>query len=187
MEYMTPFEGGWIEIICGSMYSGKTEELIRRLRRAQIARQKVLIIKPFIDNRYDENHLVSHSEQKLPSISIKKAKEIIPLAKECQVIGIDEAQFFGMELVDICQTLADNGKRVIVASLDQDYMGKPFEPIPQLLAVAEHIRKTLASCMKCGNSANRTQRTTTDSERVIVGGKGIYEARCRRCHTIPRE
>jgi thymidine kinase len=184
---MVPGEKGWIEVICGSMYSGKTEELIRRLRRAEIARQKVLIIKPAIDTRYDENHLVSHSQQKMPSISASKASEILKLAKAYQVIGIDEAQFFGMDIIQVCQKLADSGKRVIIAGLDQDYRGEPFEPIPQLLAVAEYITKTLAICMKCGSPANRTQRITSDSERVLVGGRGVYEARCRQCHTVPHE
>ena len=182
-----PQNTGWIEVICGSMYSGKTEELIRRMRRAEIARQEVLIIKPQIDSRYSEDHLVSHSEQRIPSQAVSEAKEIMDLSATAQVIGIDEAQFFGMELVQVAQTLANRGKRVIIAGLDQDYRGEPFEPMPQLLAIAEYITKTLAICMQCGNPANRTQRITTDSKRVLVGGKGLYEARCRRCHTVPKE
>ncbi len=171
---------GWIEVICGPMYSGKTEELIRRLRRAQIARQKVAIFKPKIDTRYSNDHIVSHSEQQLPSVSVSTVDEIRECAKEADVIGIDEAQFFGMDLVPFCQELADSGKRVIVAGLDLDYRGEPFEPIPQLLAVAEYITKTLAICMVCGNPASRTQRLTDDNARVVVGGQDIYEARCRR-------
>ena len=183
-EPMLPRDTGWIEVICGSMYSGKTEELIRRLRRAMIARLNVLIIKPQMDNRYSKSHLVSHSEQRIPSQSVEHAEDIIALAKNAQVIGIDEAQFFGIHLVGVCQTLANQGKRVIVAGLDQDYRGEPFEPIPQLLDIAEYITKTLAICMQCGNPANRTQRMTADSERVLVGGPELYEARCRKCHTL---
>ena len=180
-------QAGWIEVVCGSMFSGKTEELIRRLRRAKIAKQKVLIVKPAIDDRYETDFIVSHSEQKIASIAITKAEEILPLAEDYQVIGIDEAQFFGPELVGICQDLADKGKRIIVAGLDQDYRGEPFEPMPQLLAVAEYITKTLAICMKCGSPANRTQRIIKDSERVLVGAEGMYEARCRACHYVPEE
>jgi thymidine kinase len=176
---------GWIEVICGSMYSGKSEELIRRLRRCQIARQKVSIFKPKIDTRYSDNQIVSHSDLRMASRPVNSATEILELAKESDVIGIDEAQFFGLELVEVCQKLADQGLRVIVAGLDQDYRGEPFEPIPQLLAVAEYITKTLAICMVCGNPANRTQRKTHDAERVVVGGRDIYEARCRKCHEPP--
>ncbi len=171
---------GWIEVICGPMYSGKTEELIRRLRRAQIAKQKVAIFKPKIDTRYSDDHIVSHSEQQLPSISVETVEGIRQHVGQADVIGIDEAQFFGMDLVPFCQELADAGKRVIVAGLDLDYRGEPFEPIPQLLAVAEYITKTLAICMVCGNPASRTQRLTDDKARVVVGGQNIYEARCRR-------
>lgn len=184
MLSIVPKETGWIEVICGSMFSGKTEELIRRLRRAQIAKQKVAVFKPIIDDRFSAEHIVSHNDCKLPSISVSSAKEILTHVGDANVIGIDEAQFFGLELVQVCQKLADDGKRVIVAGLDQDYMGRPFEPIPQLLAVAEYITKTLAICVKCGNPANRTQRLSKDSERVVVGAAEIYEARCRNCHTI---
>ena len=176
---------GWLEVVCGSMFSGKTEELIRRLRRAEIAKQKVAIFKPRIDDRYSSGHIVSHDSQRIPSIAVSKASEILDRAGDAQVIGIDEAQFFGLDLVDVCQQLANQGKRVIVAGLDQDYQGKPFEPIPQLLAIAEYITKTLAICVKCGNPANRTQRLSKDSERVVVGAADIYEARCRFCHDIP--
>jgi len=175
---------GWIEVVCGSMFSGKTEELIRRLRRAQIAKQKVAIFKPAIDNRFSEDHLVSHNEQRIPSIAVEKAADILENMRDAQVVGIDEGQFFGMELVDVCNTLADRGLRVIVAGLDQDYRGVPFEPIPQLLAIAESITKTLAICMVCGSPANRTQRLSTEEGRVIVGAKDMYEARCRKCHKV---
>ena len=178
---------GWIEVICGSMFSGKTEELIRRLRRAQIAKQKVAIFKPMIDVRYSDDHIVSHNQQKIPSKSVKNSGDILDLAEDSQVLGIDEAQFFDVSLVDVCKKLADMGKRVIVAGLDKDYRGEPFEPIPQLLAEAEYITKTLAICMKCGNPANYTQRITKSSERVLLGATDIYEARCRRCFEPPEE
>ena len=179
--------GGWIEVICGSMFSGKTEELIRRLRRAEIAKQKVEIFKPKLDTRYDEYHLVSHSDQRIASIAVRKAEEILDLVGDAEVLGIDEAQFFGAELVRVCEELANRGKRVIVAGLDQDYRGNPFEPIPQLLAVAEVITKTLAICVKCGAPANRTQRITQESDRVVVGAADKYEARCRHCFEPPSE
>jgi thymidine kinase len=190
MEYTPhslPKETGWIEVIAGCMFSGKTEELIRRLRRAQIAKQKVKIFKPKIDTRYSESDIVSHSEQSLPSILISDINEVLEQAKDAQVIGIDEAQFFSNDIIEICNSLASNGKRVIVAGLDQDYRGIPFEPMPQLLAIAEYITKTLAICMNCGNPADKTQRKTTSSERVVVGASEIYEARCRKCHYIPKE
>lgn len=185
--HAVPKETGWIEVITGCMFSGKTEELIRRLRRAKIAKQKVVIFKPNIDTRYSNNSIVSHSEQSLPSILIKDVKEILELVEDAQVIGIDEAQFFSNDLIDVCNKLADDGKRVIVAGLDMDYKGIPFEPMPQILSVAEYITKSLAICVECGNPADRTQRKTTSSERVIVGAADVYEARCRKCHYIPTE
>ena len=181
MIQSTPQETGWIEVICGSMFSGKTEELIRRIRRAQIARQKVVLFKPQIDDRFGANHVVSHDQRKLEAIPLKSAKEIEDLAKDYEVVGIDEGQFFGMELVKVCENLANQGKRVIVSGLDQDYRGVPFEPMPQLLAIAEYITKNLAICMVCGNPANRNQRLTKSKERVVVGGTETYEARCRKC------
>ena len=184
MLHIAPKGIGWIEVICGPMFSGKTEELIRRIRRAEFARLKTIIFKPHIDDRYSKKDVVSHNAQRLSSTPISSADEIKEKAQDAQVIGIDEAQFFGMELIDIAQNLADQGKRVIIAGLDQDYTGKPFEPIPQLLAIAEYITKTLAICVKCGNPANRTQRLSTDSERVVVGATDIYEARCRFCHEV---
>jgi thymidine kinase len=177
---------GWIEVIVGSMYSGKTEELIRRLRRAQIARQRVEILKPGIDDRYAADAIVSHSELRIPSRSVKSAKDVLKHAHEAQVIGIDEGQFLGPDLVAVCQELARRGKRVIVAGLDQDYLGRPFEPMPQLLAVAEYITKTLAICVICGEPANRTYRKVQRGGRVVVGGAELYEARCRRCHALGR-
>ncbi len=182
-----PQNTGWIEVISGCMFSGKTEELIRRLRRAQIAKQKVIIFKPRIDTRYGTDKIVSHSEQSLASIVIDKPQEILRLCDDAQVIGIDEAQFFTPDLVDVCEQLANKGRRVIVAGLDQDYRGKPFEPIPKLLAVAEYITKTLAICMVCGNPADRTQRITKQQELVVVGARDIYEARCRKCFVPPAE
>jgi thymidine kinase len=176
---------GWIEVICGSMFSGKTEELIRRVRRAQIARQRVEIFKPEIDNRFSNKEIVSHSEQKLPSVIIKNAQQIISLSLESQVVGIDEAQFFGRGLVKVAKTLANMGKRVIIAGLDTDYRGEPFHPIPDLLAIAEDITKTHAICVICGNPANFTQRTTKSKDQVLVGASDIYEARCRNCFEPP--
>ena len=173
---------GWIEVIVGSMFSGKSEELIRRLRRAQIARQKVQIFKPALDTRYADDHIVSHSEMRIPSCAVRGSRELLDrVAPETEVVGIDEGQFFDADLPAVCDALADNGKRVIVAGLDKDYLGKPFEPMPQLLAIAEYITKTLAICMVCGNPANHTQRLVVSDDRVLLGAQGTYEARCRRC------
>lgn len=183
--HATPKETGWIEVVAGCMFSGKTEELIRRLRRAQIAKQSVKIFKPKLDDRYSESEIVSHNEQSLPSIIVENPQEILTLSENAQVVGIDEAQFFTPDLVDICNTLANKGKRVIVAGLDQDYRGIPFEPMPQLLSIAEYITKTLAICVVCGNPADKTQRKIVSSERVLVGAANSYEARCRKCHYIP--
>jgi len=185
--HQLPKDTGWIEVITGCMFSGKTEELIRRLRRAQIAKQKVKIFKPKIDSRYSSNSIVSHNEQSLPSILIEDIDELPEKTDDAQVIGIDEAQFFSENIVSICNKLALEGKRIIIAGLDQDYTGKPFEPMPQLLAVAEYITKQHAICVICGNPADKTQRKSTESERVLVGAAEIYEARCRKCHYIPKE
>lgn len=182
-----PRDTGWIEVISGCMFSGKTEELIRRLRRAQIAKQKVIIFKPKVDNRYSTDRIVSHNTQSLDSIVIDNASEILKLCGNARVIGVDEGQFFSSDLVGVCEQLANDGRRVIVAGLDQDYRGVPFEPIPHLLAVAEYITKTLAICMVCGNPADRTQRTTNQQELVVVGAQNVYEARCRRCFVPPKE
>ncbi|MFN0124535.1 MAG: thymidine kinase [Blastocatellia bacterium] len=174
---------GWIEVIVGSMFSGKSEELIRRLRRAQIARQKVQIFKPVIDKRYSKGHIVSHSEQKIESQVVSSAREIMALTDlSTGVVGIDEGQFFDHDLVTVANKLASEGKRVIIAGLDMDYLGKPFEPMPQLMAIAEDVTKTRAVCVQCGGTATYTQRLIASRARVVVGAAGAYEARCRRCY-----
>lgn len=181
-----PSRAGWIEVIAGSMFSGKSEELIRRLRRAQIARQRVQIFKPVIDDRYSEMAIVSHSEMKIPSAAVATSTELLGQVRpSTEVVGIDEGQFFDSGLPEACARLAAAGKRVIVAGLDLDYRGVPFEPMPQLLASAEYITKTLAICMVCGGPANRTQRLVESSDRVLVGASGTYEARCRHCYEPP--
>jgi thymidine kinase len=173
---------GWIEVIVGPMFSGKSEELIRRLRRAGFARQRVQIFKPSIDERYAANEIVSHSGLGIPSDNVTKASEIVEkLQPRTEVVGIDEAQFLGDEVVDVCTKLANLGKRVIVAGLDTDYRGRPFEPMPRLLAIAEEITKLLAICVRCGNPAVHTQRLVESDELIVVGASGAYEARCRRC------
>jgi thymidine kinase len=173
---------GWIEVIAGSMFSGKSEELIRRLRRAKIARQKVQVFKPKIDIRYSHDHIVSHSEMRHESNTVETARELFSkVEKGTEVVGIDEGQFFDNELVAVANELASRGVRVIIAGLDQDYTGRPFEPMPQLLAIAEYITKTHAICVRCGQPANYSQRTFQSEERVAVGAGNMYEARCRRC------
>jgi thymidine kinase len=176
---------GWIEVICGSMFSGKSEELIRRLRRAIIAKQRVQIFKPIIDSRSDAE-IVSHSEMRMPSISIGSSVELTnKVDHRTEVVGVDEAQFFDEGRVEAAQQLADQGKRVIVAGLDKDFRGLPFGPIPSLMAVAEEVTKTLAICVRCGSPANNTQRLVESDELVVVGAQGFYEARCRRCFEPP--
>lgn len=170
---------GWIEVVCGSMFSGKTEELIRRLKRARIARQQVEIFKPSIDNRYAETAVVSHDENAIPSIVVDTADQLLLLAGDAAVIGIDEAQFFGDELVAVCESLARQGRRVIVAGLDQDFRGRPFGPMPALMAVAEYVTKLHAICVVCGAPANHSQRLVGSEDRVLVGEKEAYEPRCR--------
>lgn len=173
---------GWIEVIVGSMFSGKSEELIRRLNRARIARQKVQVFKPAIDVRYTAEEIASHSGLKHLSHPVTSTAEMLDhIDDDTQVVGIDEGQFFDMALVDAVNRLAREGKRVIIAGLDQDYTGKPFEPMPQLLSVAEFITKTHAICVKCGSTANYSQRTVESEERVEVGASDKYEARCRKC------
>lgn len=170
------------------MFSGKSEELIRRLRRAQIARQRVQIFKPNIDDRYADEHIVSHSELRIRSEPVKSSADILDMIEDrTEVIGIDEVQFFDEGVVAVCDRLANLGKRVIVAGLDKDYRGEPFEPVPELLAIAEYITKTLAICMRCGNPANYTQRLVPGGDRILVGADEAYEARCRRCFEPPRE
>ena len=180
-------EIGWLEVICGSMFSGKSEELIRRLRRAIIAKQKVQAFKPEIDNRYSPDDIVSHDDRRIECCKVRSASEILDqVDADTKVVGIDEAQFLGDELVDVCEKLAKDGKRVIVAGLDQDYRGKPFEPIPQLLALAESITKIMAVCMVCGAPANKTQRLIESDERIVVGADKVYEPRCRKCYRPPQ-
>jgi len=172
---------GWIEVICGSMFSGKTEELIRRLKRAKIAQQKVEIFKPAIDIRYDEEAVVSHDSNQIHSTPVPASANIPLLINDEQVIGIDEAQFFDMELVGVCNRLANQGIRVIVAGLDMDYKGKPFGPIPALLATAEYVTKVHAICVKCGNLANHSHRTNVNNKLVMLGETDSYEPLCRSC------
>jgi thymidine kinase len=173
---------GWLEVIVGSMFSGKSEELIRRLRRARIARQKVQVFKPRMDTRFASDDIVSHGEMRMESTVVESAAEMLErIEPDTEVVGVDEGQFFDHGLPAACEALADRGVRVIVAGLDQDYLGKPFEPMPQLLAIAEYITKTHAICMVCGNPANHTQRLVPSGARVLVGAAGLYEARCRRC------
>ena len=173
---------GWIEVIAGSMFSGKSEELIRRLNRARIARQKVQVFKPKIDARYSNEEIASHSGQTHGSMPVSTTAEMMAqILDDTQVVGIDEGQFFDMAIVDAVNQLAESGKRVIVAGLDQDYTGRPFEPMPQLLSVAEFITKTHAICVKCGSTANYSQRTVESESRVEVGASDKYEARCRKC------
>jgi thymidine kinase len=172
---------GQIEVICGPMFSGKTEELIRRLKRAVIARRKVQVFKPHVDSRYDPEAVVSHSQQKMLSTVIDKPADVLArLAQDVEVVGIDEVQFLGPEIVPIVKDLADRGLRVIVAGLDQDYRGLPFEPMPQLLAEAEYITKELAICVVCGQPAGRSQRIVASEDQIHVGAQDAYEPRCRK-------
>lgn len=173
---------GWIEVICGSMFSGKTEELIRRLKRAKYAHQRVEIFKPVIDTRYDETKIVSHDANSIPSTPIEHSKALLHLTEGVNVVGIDEAQFFDRQLPDVCQQLALRGLRIIVAGLDMDFRGKPFGPIPDLLAVAEYITKVHAICPHCGNLATHSYRLVTKGDTVLLGEKDLYEPRCRTCY-----
>lgn len=172
---------GWIEVICGSMFSGKTEELIRRLNRALIAKQTVEIFKPAVDNRYHESDVVSHNENAIRSTPVQFANDITLLAGNCDVIGIDEAQFFDDTLIDVCENLAASGKRVIIAGLDMDFEGNPFGPMPHLLARAEYVTKVHAICMKCGALASYSYRLSNNKQKVMLGEQSTYEARCRKC------
>lgn len=175
---------GWIEVICGSMFSGKTEELIRRLNRAKIARQRIQIFKPALDKRYHEENIVSHNDNSIRSIPVQTSIEILDRAENCEVVGLDEAQFFDEKIVEVCTLLADSGKRVIVAGLDMDYMGKQFGCMPQLMAVAEYVTKVHAICMVCGEVASHSYRLSPSNERVLLGETDLYEARCRRCFNL---
>ncbi len=172
---------GWIEVICGSMFSGKTEELIRRLNRARISKQKVEIFKPSIDTRYDDSDVVSHNETSIKSTPVQSAQQILLLANDVEVVGVDEVQFFDAEIVEVCNTLANNGVRVIVAGLDMDFLGNPFGPIPQLLAVAEQVTKVHAICMSCGDLAHYSHRTAAGDKLVMLGEMDSYEPLCRKC------
>ncbi len=173
---------GWIEVVCGPMFSGKSEELIRRLRRARIARKRVQVFKPVLDDRYAHDEIVSHGEQRMKSEVVASAGEILTkLDWRTQVVGVDESNFFGLDLVDVASQLADSGKQVLIAGLDTDYLGRPFTPMPELLCLAESITKTLAICMRCGNPAKHTQRLVESNDLIVVGAAGMYEARCRRC------
>ena len=175
-------DGGWIEVICGSMFSGKTEELIRRLNRARIARQRVEIFKPEIDKRYSELDVVSHDANAIRSVPVQSASQILFYANDFDVVGIDEAQFFDEELTAVCQHLANNGLRVIVAGLDMDFTGKPFGPMPQLMAVAEYVTKVHAICIHCGKLANYSYRTVSNDKLVVLGETESYVALCRTCY-----
>lgn len=174
--------GGCIEVVCGSMFSGKTEELIRRLRRAQFANLKIAIFKPEIDNRYSDVEVVSHDFHKITSKPIKDAADMLDIDDDVSVVGVDEAQFFGDNLVEVAQELADRGVRVIVAGLDTDFLGKPFGPMPRLMAVAEEVRKVHAICVRCGNLANHSHRLSRNRDLVVLGEKDVYEPLCRRCY-----
>lgn len=178
---------GRIEVICGSMFSGKTEELIRRLRRAQFANQKIEIFKPRVDNRYSDVEVVSHDFHSIVSKPIEDAAEMLKIQDDIQVVGVDEAQFFSENIVEVCQTLADRGVRVIIAGLDTDYLGKPFGPMPALMAVAEDVDKVHAICVKCGNLANHSHRLSKSKDLVVLGEKDIYEPLCRDCFNAARK
>jgi thymidine kinase len=177
----SPLRKGWIEVICGSMFSGKTEELIRRLNRARIAMQRVEVFKPSVDTRYSIDNVVSHDEKSFSSIVVENASQILFYAQDFEVVGIDEAQFFGNELVAVCNQLADNGKRVLVSGLDMDFRGNPFGPIPELMAVAEYVTKVHAICIRCGDLANYSHRIVSSEKLVMLGETDSYEPLCRKC------
>ena len=182
---LTQKNSGWIEVITGSMFSGKTEELIRRMRRAEIAKMNTCLFKPFIDNRYSSKNVVSHNQSKFESIIVKTPNEIIKHSKKMDVVGIDEAQFFNKNIIDVCKNLANRKIRVIVAGLDTDYRGKPFGCMPQLMCESDYLDKLRAICVMCGNPASYTQRTISNSKQVLIGETDIYEARCRKCFELP--
>lgn len=179
------WNSGWIEVICGCMFSGKTEELIRRVKRAKIAHQKIQMFKPVIDDRYGKEFVVSHNQNRMLSTPVSKARDILQLLEDStRMVGIDEAQFFDDFIVEAVERMANRGIRVMVAGLDMDYRGKPFGPMPQLMAMAEHITKLSAICVVCGAPAGRTQRTVSDTEQIVVGAESLYEARCRKHHVV---
>jgi thymidine kinase len=179
--YFKGQRSGWIEVICGSMFSGKTEELIRRLKRAEIAEQSIVVIKPSLDTRYDDAKVVSHDDRKLHSIPLKRSQDILKHTDGVEVVGIDEAQFFDDGLPEVCNQLALEGKRVIIAGLDLDYKGVPFGSIPHLMAIAEYVTKVHAICLHCGNLATHSYRIHASESQVLLGEKDSYEARCRKC------
>jgi len=188
IQIPTVWNSGWVEVIAGSMFSGKTEELIRRLKRADFAKQKVQVFKPLTDNRYSLNHVTSHSSQCLGAVPVENPEQILMLLEDnTRIVGIDETQFFSSSIVDICHRMANRGLRVIVAGLDMDYLGAPFGPMPALMATAEFVTKMSAICTVCGNPASRSQRRAQSGEnsQVLVGAEEIYEARCRRCFEPP--
>ena len=178
---LTPKKTGWIEVICGPMFSGKTEELIRRLVRAQIAKQRVAIFKPNTDNRFSGDYIVSHNQRKIKSIQVKDTNRILDYQDKADVFGIDEAQFFDTSIVQICRSLANSGKRVVIAGLEKDYLAKSFGFMPDLLVDAEYITKVNAICMRCGDPANFSHRISGETKQVVVGETDKYEALCRRC------
>lgn len=180
----SPKASGWIEVICGSMFSGKTEELIRRLNRALIAQQSLEIFKPKVDSRFHKDHVVSHNETAIRSTTVSFAQDILLLAGNCDVVGIDEVQFFDEEITQVCQKLANSGKRVIVAGLDMDFQGNPFGPMPFLMSIAEYVTKVHAICVQCGNIASYSFRLDPAKDTVVIGEKEAYEARCRNCFNL---
>ena len=184
---LTPKNSGWIEVICGPMFSGKTEELIRRLVRAQIAKQKVAIFKPNTDNRFEEDFIVSHNQRKIKSIRVNESEIILNYLNKADVFGIDEAQFFDPSIVKVCRELANSGKRVVVAGLEKDYLANSFGSMPELLVNAEYITKVNAICMSCGDPANYSHRISFEKKQVVVGETDKYEALCRRCYLIITE
>ena len=185
--HQKPINSGWIEVICGGMFSGKTEELLRRIRRAKIANLSTIIFKPHIDTRYRKNKIVSHNNNSMDSVIIKKTEDLFDIGNKYDVVGIDEAQFFDSELTDVCKKLAKNNNRVIVAGLDNDYRGLPFGPMPNIMCESDYLDKLSAICIKCGNPASCTQRITKQIEQVVIGETDIYEARCRNCFEPPKE
>ena len=178
---------GWIEVICGGMFSGKTEELIRRLRRAKIAKLSVVIFKPQLDSRFKKEHIVSHNQTEMKSILIEDPTKILKLAINYQVVGIDETQFFDNKIIEVCQKLVKDNKRIIIAGLDKDYQGRPFDPMPQLMAEADYLDKLRAICTRCGSPASNSQRITRDLEKIVLGELDKYEPRCRGCFIKPRK
>lgn len=173
---------GWLEVICGSMFSGKTEELLRRIKRAQIANLPTIMIKPVQDTRYADDEIVTHSDQKISSIPVQESSDILELAKDYRVVGIDEGQFFDSNLTAVCNKLVMQGKRVIVAGLDMDYLGMPFEPIPSLMATADYVTKVHAICVHCGSIAHYSYRLSTSDDKILLGSEQEYEPRCRVCY-----